>query len=148
MAAPTPAQAQIPAAGQQQPQAQPAQQQAPLVLQVDGTGDTSSEEDEDEEEDYDDDEEEDKEKDGAEDGQVEEVSFYKSLEKKRRSPFTIVFGAKQTNYTLFFQREREVGACTVDCTIIRLSVFGSIDYFGGLCSGAPAFLFMDMNLPT
>lgn len=72
VAAPTPAQAQIPAAGQQQPQAQPAQQQAPLVLQVDGTGDTSSEEDEDEEEDYDDDEEEDKEKDGAEDGQVEE----------------------------------------------------------------------------
>lgn len=72
VAAPTPAQAQIPATGQQQPQAQPAQQQAPLVLQVDGTGDTSSEEDEDEEEDYDDDEEEDKEKDGAEDGQVEE----------------------------------------------------------------------------
>lgn len=106
MAAPTPAQAQIPAAGQQQPQAQPAQQQAPLVLQVDGTGDTSSEEDEDEEEDYDDDEEEDKEKDGAEDGQVEEVSFYKSLEKKRHSPFTIVLGAKQTNCTLFFQRGR------------------------------------------
>ncbi|GAB1297687.1 General transcription factor II A, 1 [Apodemus speciosus] len=72
VAAPTPAQAQMPTAGQQQPQAQPAQQQAPLVLQVDGTGDTSSEEDEDEEEDYDDDEEEDKEKDGAEDGQVEE----------------------------------------------------------------------------
>ncbi|XP_073098121.1 transcription initiation factor IIA subunit 1 isoform X1 [Manis javanica] len=71
--APTPAQAQITAAGQQQPQAQTSQPQAPLVLQVDGTGDTSSEEDEDEEEDYDDDEEEDKEKDGAEDGQVEEV---------------------------------------------------------------------------
>ena len=70
MAAPTPAQAQITAAGQQQPRAQPAQQQAPLVLQVDGTGDTSSEEDE--EEDYDDEEEEDKEQDGAEDGQVEE----------------------------------------------------------------------------
>uniref|UniRef100_A0A8C6MND5 Transcription initiation factor IIA subunit 1 n=1 Tax=Mus spicilegus TaxID=10103 RepID=A0A8C6MND5_MUSSI len=70
VAAPAPAQAQIPAAGQQQPQAQPAQQQAPLVLQVDGTGDTSSEEDD--EEDYDEEEEEDKEKDGAEDGQVEE----------------------------------------------------------------------------
>ncbi|KFV48793.1 Transcription initiation factor IIA subunit 1, partial [Gavia stellata] len=70
--APTPAQAQIPAAGQQQPQQQQAQPQAPLVLQVDGAGDTSSEEEEDEEEDYDDDEEEDKEKDGGEDGQVEE----------------------------------------------------------------------------
>ncbi|KAJ1104820.1 hypothetical protein NDU88_002229 [Pleurodeles waltl] len=53
----------------QQQQAQ--QQQQPLVLQVDGAGDTSSEEDEDEDEDYDEDEEEDKEKDG-EDGQVEE----------------------------------------------------------------------------
>lgn len=42
-------------------------------------GYVSSEEDEDEEEDYDDDEEEDKEKDGAEDGQVEEVSFSKDL---------------------------------------------------------------------
>ncbi|KAM9294681.1 transcription initiation factor IIA subunit 1 [Gastrophryne carolinensis] len=52
-------------------QAQPGQQQAPLVLQVDGAGDTSSEEEEDEDEDYDDEEEEDKEKDG-EDGQVEE----------------------------------------------------------------------------
>ncbi|NXT37033.1 TF2AA factor, partial [Pelecanoides urinatrix] len=72
VAAPTPAQAQIPAAGQQQPQQQQAQPQAPLVLQVDGAGDTSSEEEEDEEEDYDDDEEEDKEKDGGEDGQVEE----------------------------------------------------------------------------
>ncbi|XP_039393015.1 transcription initiation factor IIA subunit 1 isoform X3 [Mauremys reevesii] len=71
VAAPTPAQAQITAAGQQQPQQQ-AQPQAPLVLQVDGAGDTSSEEEEDEEEDYDDDEEEDKEKDGGEDGQVEE----------------------------------------------------------------------------
>jgi transcription initiation factor TFIIA large subunit len=95
----------MPAAGQQQPQAQPAQQQAPLVLQVDGTGDTSSEEDEDEEEDYDDDEEEDKEKDGAEDGQVEEVSFYKSFEKKRHSSFTF---AKHANYMLFFSpRGRE-----------------------------------------
>ncbi|XP_060613207.1 transcription initiation factor IIA subunit 1 [Anolis sagrei] len=72
MAAPTQAQAQISAAGQQQVQQQPAQPQAPLVLQVDGAGDTSSEEDEEEEEDYDDDEEEDKEKDGGEDGQVEE----------------------------------------------------------------------------
>ncbi|KAM6462153.1 transcription initiation factor IIA subunit 1 [Liasis olivaceus] len=102
VAAPTPAQAQISAAGQQQPQQQPAQPQAPLmlqvdgvgdtssedevekeeyepaqsqallVLQVDGAGDTSSEEDEEEEEDYDEDEEEDKEKDGGEDGQVEE----------------------------------------------------------------------------
>ncbi|NXJ96367.1 TF2AA factor, partial [Corythaixoides concolor] len=72
VAAPTPAQAQIPATGQQQPQQQQAQPQAPLVLQVDGAGDTSSEEEEDEEEDYDDDEEEDKEKDGGEDGQVEE----------------------------------------------------------------------------
>lgn len=75
VAAPTPAQAQIPAAGQQQPQQQQAQPQAPLVLQVDGAGDTSSEEEEDEEEDYDDDEEEDKEKDGGEDGQVEEVNL-------------------------------------------------------------------------
>lgn len=83
VAAPTPAQAQIPAAGQQQPQQQQAQPQAPLVLQVDGAGDTSSEEEEDEEEDYDDDEEEDKEKDGGEDGQVEEVkltSFQKIAE--------------------------------------------------------------------
>lgn len=74
VAAPTPAQAQIPAAGQQQPQQQQAQPQAPLVLQVDGTGDTSSEEEDDEEEEYDDDEEEEKEKDGGEDGQVEEVN--------------------------------------------------------------------------
>ncbi|XP_061467876.1 transcription initiation factor IIA subunit 1 isoform X2 [Rhineura floridana] len=71
VAAPTTAQAHIPAAGQQ-PQQQTAQPQAPLVLQVDGAGDTSSEEEEEEEEDYDDDEEEDKEKDGGEDGQVEE----------------------------------------------------------------------------
>ncbi|KAJ7345067.1 hypothetical protein JRQ81_001017 [Phrynocephalus forsythii] len=72
VAAPTPAQAQISATGQPQAQQQPAQPQAPLVLQVDGAGDTSSEEEEEEEEDYDDDEEEDKEKDGGEDGQVEE----------------------------------------------------------------------------
>lgn len=44
-----------------------------MMLQVDGTGDTSSEEDEDEEEEYDEDEEEEKDKDGGEDGQVEEV---------------------------------------------------------------------------
>ncbi|KAM5128951.1 transcription initiation factor IIA subunit 1 isoform 2-T2 [Mantella aurantiaca] len=63
------AQGQLSVANPQQPQQ--GQQQAPLVLQVDGAGDTSSEEDEDEDEDYDDEEEEDKEKDG-EDGQVEE----------------------------------------------------------------------------
>uniref|UniRef100_G1PZQ5 General transcription factor IIA subunit 1 n=1 Tax=Myotis lucifugus TaxID=59463 RepID=G1PZQ5_MYOLU len=71
-AAPTPAAAQVTTTGPQRPQARPAQQRAPLVLQVDGTGDTSSEEDEDEEEDDDDDEEEDKEEDGAEGGQVAE----------------------------------------------------------------------------
>ncbi|XP_040268186.1 transcription initiation factor IIA subunit 1 [Bufo bufo] len=60
---------QLSVANAQQPQQ--GQQQAPLVLQVDGAGDTSSEEDEEEDEDYDDEEEEDKEKDG-EDGQVEE----------------------------------------------------------------------------
>lgn len=64
-----PSQGQLAVANPQQPQQ--GQQQAPLVLQVDGAGDTSSEEDEDEDEDYDDEEEEDKEKDG-EDGQVEE----------------------------------------------------------------------------
>ncbi|XP_077123560.1 transcription initiation factor IIA subunit 1 [Ranitomeya variabilis] len=64
-----PSQGQLSVANAQQPQQ--GQQQAPLVLQVDGAGDTSSEEDEDEDEDYDDEEEEDKEKDG-EDGQVEE----------------------------------------------------------------------------
>ncbi|XP_029453569.1 transcription initiation factor IIA subunit 1 isoform X2 [Rhinatrema bivittatum] len=70
VAAQTPAQGQITVASQhQQQQAQP---QQPLVLQVDGAGDTSSEEEEEEEEDYDDEEEEDKEKDGGEDGQVEE----------------------------------------------------------------------------
>ncbi|XP_072300837.1 transcription initiation factor IIA subunit 1 isoform X2 [Eucyclogobius newberryi] len=51
---------------------QPQTQQPPMMLQVDGAGDTSSEEDEDEEEEYDEDEEEEKDKDGAEDGQVEE----------------------------------------------------------------------------
>uniref|UniRef100_A0A673MI39 Transcription initiation factor IIA subunit 1-like n=1 Tax=Sinocyclocheilus rhinocerous TaxID=307959 RepID=A0A673MI39_9TELE len=56
---------------QQQPQQQQASQQPPMVLQVDGAGDTSSEEDEEEDE-YDEDEDEDKEKDGGEDGQVEE----------------------------------------------------------------------------
>uniref|UniRef100_A0A8C2WYX2 General transcription factor IIA, 1 n=1 Tax=Cyclopterus lumpus TaxID=8103 RepID=A0A8C2WYX2_CYCLU len=49
----------------------PPQPQAPMILQADGTGDTSSEDDEDEEE-YDEDEEEEKDKDGGEDGQVEE----------------------------------------------------------------------------
>ncbi|XP_056118715.1 transcription initiation factor IIA subunit 1 isoform X2 [Rhinichthys klamathensis goyatoka] len=67
---------------QAQPQAQPpqqqtqqqqaSQQQPPMMLQVDGAGDTSSEEDEEEEDEYDEDEDEDKEKDGGEDGQVEE----------------------------------------------------------------------------
>lgn len=76
--------AQIQAQGQPQPQAQPqqqqpqtqpqqaTQQQPPMMLQVDGAGDTSSEEDEEEEDEYDEDEDEDKDKDGAEDGQVEE----------------------------------------------------------------------------
>ena len=57
-----------------QAQAQPQTQQPPMMLQVDGAGDTSSEEDEDEEEEYDEDDEEEKDKDGGEDGQVEEVS--------------------------------------------------------------------------
>ncbi|CAK6440283.1 unnamed protein product [Pipistrellus nathusii] len=65
-AAPTPAQARTTAAGQQPPRAHPAQQQAPSVLQVDGTGDTSSEED------GDDEEEEDK-QGGAQGGQVKEM---------------------------------------------------------------------------
>ncbi|XP_068110541.1 transcription initiation factor IIA subunit 1 [Hyperolius riggenbachi] len=69
VSAPQPPQGQLTVANPQQPQQ--GQQQAPLVLQVDGAGDTSSEEDEDEDEDYDEEEEEDKEKDG-EDGQVEE----------------------------------------------------------------------------
>ncbi|KAK3516855.1 hypothetical protein QTP70_027073 [Hemibagrus guttatus] len=59
----------------QQPQTaqqQAQQSQAPLVLQVDGAGDTSSEEDEEEEDEYDEDDDEDKDKDGGEDGQVEE----------------------------------------------------------------------------
>ncbi|XP_064421007.1 transcription initiation factor IIA subunit 1 [Latimeria chalumnae] len=71
----TSAQVQGQSAVQTQPppqQQQPPQSQAPLVLQVDGAGDTSSEEDEDEDEDYDDEEEEEKDKDGGEDGQVEE----------------------------------------------------------------------------
>ena len=71
------------------------------MLQVDGTGHTSPEEDGDE--DCDDEEEE--EKDGVDDGQVEEVSFYKSFEKKRHSSFTF---AKHANYMLFFSpRGRE-----------------------------------------
>ncbi|KAM4522719.1 transcription initiation factor IIA subunit 1 [Odontesthes bonariensis] len=67
-------QAQGPAAPQAppQPQAQQQAQQPPMMLQVDGAGDTSSEDDEDEEEEYDEDDEEEKDKDGGEDGQVEE----------------------------------------------------------------------------
>ncbi|KAM9778313.1 transcription initiation factor IIA subunit 1 [Syngnathus typhle] len=61
---------------QSQPQqAAPGQPQPPMMLQVDGAGDTSSDEDEDEEEEYDDDLEEEKDKDGGEDGQVEEKSL-------------------------------------------------------------------------
>ncbi|XP_062323576.1 transcription initiation factor IIA subunit 1 isoform X2 [Osmerus eperlanus] len=63
----TQAQGAAPPQGPQQPAQQP-----PMMLQVDGAGDTSSEEDEDEEEEYDEDEDEDKDKDGGEDGQVEE----------------------------------------------------------------------------
>lgn len=66
---------QVAAQPQAQQQAQPQAQQPPMMLQVDGAGDTSSEEDEDEEEEYDEDEEEEKDKDGGEDGQVEEVSI-------------------------------------------------------------------------
>lgn len=63
---------QAPQQAQQQAQPQAQQQQPPMMLQVDGAGDTSSEEDEDEEEEYDEDDEEEKDKDGGEDGQVEE----------------------------------------------------------------------------
>lgn len=71
---------QVAAQVQAQPQAQLTQQeqqqqqagQPPMMLQVDGAGDTSSEEDEEEEDEYDEDDDEDKEKDGGEDGQVEE----------------------------------------------------------------------------
>ncbi|KAM4528910.1 transcription initiation factor IIA subunit 1 isoform 2-T2 [Fundulus diaphanus] len=66
-------QAQAAAAPQAPPQPQAQQQtqaqQPPMMLQVDGAGDTSSDEDEEE---YDEDEEEEKDKDGGEDGQVEE----------------------------------------------------------------------------
>ncbi|MEQ2280677.1 Transcription initiation factor IIA subunit 1 [Ameca splendens] len=62
---------QAPTQPQQQTQPQAQAQQPPMMLQVDGAGDTSSEE-EDEEEEYDEDEEEEKDKDGGEDGQVEE----------------------------------------------------------------------------
>uniref|UniRef100_A0A8C7ZMH3 General transcription factor IIA, 1 n=1 Tax=Oryzias sinensis TaxID=183150 RepID=A0A8C7ZMH3_9TELE len=61
-----------PAAPQQQPQAQPQAQQPAMMVQLDGTGDSSSDEDEDEEEEYDEDDEEEKDKTGGEDGQVEE----------------------------------------------------------------------------
>uniref|UniRef100_A0A3Q2CGT5 General transcription factor IIA, 1 n=1 Tax=Cyprinodon variegatus TaxID=28743 RepID=A0A3Q2CGT5_CYPVA len=57
---------------QPQAQQQTQAQQPPMMLQVDGAGDSSSEDDEDEEEEYDEDEEEEKDKDGGEDGQVEE----------------------------------------------------------------------------
>ncbi|XP_068198995.1 transcription initiation factor IIA subunit 1 isoform X2 [Antennarius striatus] len=63
---------QAPPQQQPQPQAQPQAQQPPMMLQVDGTGDTSSEDEEDEEEEYDEDDEEEKDKDGGEDGQVDE----------------------------------------------------------------------------
>uniref|UniRef100_A0A1A8QCM9 General transcription factor IIA, 1 n=1 Tax=Nothobranchius rachovii TaxID=451742 RepID=A0A1A8QCM9_9TELE len=63
---------QAPLQPQAQQQAQLQAQQPPMMLQVDGAGDTSSEEDEDEEEEYDDDDDEEKDKDGGEDGQVEE----------------------------------------------------------------------------
>ena len=55
------------------PPQQQAKQQPPMMLQVDGAGDTSSEDEDEEEEEYDEDEDEDKDKDGGEDGQVEEV---------------------------------------------------------------------------
>lgn len=73
--APSAAAAAPPQAAQQQPQAQPQPQaqRPPVMLQVDGSGDTSSEEEEDEEEEYDDDDEEEKEKEAGEDWQVEEV---------------------------------------------------------------------------
>uniref|UniRef100_A0A8C9RMB0 Ral transcription factor IIA subunit 1 n=1 Tax=Scleropages formosus TaxID=113540 RepID=A0A8C9RMB0_SCLFO len=64
---------QSPTCVQPQAQQQPPVVQPPVMLQVDGTGDTSSEDEEEEE--YDEDEEEDKEKDGGEDGQVEEESL-------------------------------------------------------------------------
>ncbi|XP_026856604.2 transcription initiation factor IIA subunit 1 isoform X1 [Electrophorus electricus] len=70
------AQGQVPAQVQGQTQApaqQPVQQQQPpVMLQVDGAGDTSTEEDDEDEDEYDEDEDEDKDKDGGEDGQVEE----------------------------------------------------------------------------
>uniref|UniRef100_A0A3Q2ZNR1 General transcription factor IIA, 1 n=2 Tax=Kryptolebias marmoratus TaxID=37003 RepID=A0A3Q2ZNR1_KRYMA len=63
---------QAPPQPQAQQQQQPQAQQPPMMLQVDGAGDTSSDEDEDEEEEYDEDDDEEKDKDGGEDGQVEE----------------------------------------------------------------------------
>lgn len=71
-----------PQAPQQQPQAQPQPQaqQPPLMLQVDGTGDTSSDDEEDEEEEYD--EEDEEEREVAEDGQVEEVRTERNLSSK------------------------------------------------------------------
>ncbi|XP_077443253.1 transcription initiation factor IIA subunit 1 [Stigmatopora argus] len=63
------AQAQVQSQAQQ---AAPGQAQPPMMLQVDGAGDTSSDEDEEDEEEYDEDMEEEKDKDAGEDGQVEE----------------------------------------------------------------------------
>lgn len=51
-----------------------------MVLQVDGTGDTSSDEEEEEEEEYD--EEDEEEREVAEDGQVEEVRTERRLGSK------------------------------------------------------------------
>ncbi|XP_076874204.1 transcription initiation factor IIA subunit 1 isoform X2 [Brachyhypopomus gauderio] len=65
-------QAQSQAQNQTASTAQQTLQQPPVMLQVDGAGDTSSEEDDEDEEEYDEDEDEDKDKDGGEDGQVEE----------------------------------------------------------------------------
>lgn len=67
---------------QQQPQAQPQPQaqQPPMMLQVDGAGDTSSDDEEDEEEEYD--EEDEEEREVAEDGQVEEVRTQQNLGSK------------------------------------------------------------------
>lgn len=71
-----------PQAPQQQPQAQPQPQaqQPPMMLQVDGAGDTSSDDEEDEEEEYD--EEDEEEREVAEDGQVEEARTQQNLSSK------------------------------------------------------------------
>lgn len=74
------------AAVPQAPQ-QPRAQRPPMMLQVDGAGDTSSEEEEDEEEEYDEDDDEEKEKDAGEDWQVEEVCADGGLGCKRVATF-------------------------------------------------------------